>query len=98
MDFFLTTYIFSNLNSYTFTTYIYSKLSRAFLRGKTLQLQRKVAIWGLGQKTFFYHYYYYRVVLNIYTFIRCIYIQNRTKELLKKKKFFVHATHHSNTP
>ena len=88
MDFFLTTYIFSDFNSYTFTTYIYSKLSRAFLRGKTLQLQRKVAIWGLGQKTFFYPYYYYRVVLNIYTFIRCIYIQNRTKELLKKKKVF----------
>ena len=73
MDFFWTTYRFANLNSYTFTTYIYSKLSRPFLRGKTLQLQRKVAIWGLGQKRFFTLYYYHRVVLNIYTFIRCIY-------------------------
>ena len=88
MYFFQTTYRFLNRNSYTFTTYRFLNLSRAFLRGKTLQLQRKVAIWGLGQKTFFYPYYYYRVVLNIYTFIRCIYIQNRTKELLKKKKVF----------
>ena len=72
MALFLKTYRFLNRNSYTFTTYNYLNLSLAFMRVKTLQLQRKVAIWGLGQKSFFYLYYYYRVVLNIYTFIRCI--------------------------